>query len=225
MNIYFAGSIRGGRQDAEKYHRIVEHLGKTDRVLTEHVGEVHLKESGTDRDIFRRDMEKLRDADMVVAECTCPSLGVGYELARAETLRKPCYLFYDRNRTDLSAMLSGNPYFHICPYDREEEIFSILDRILGVGHDRIERVTDMEHRLNRLEGDLADRGREKRPEDEIRRDRRILDDYYTEGLWREDFEADEIGEFPQGLPRGVLSEDAVYDLLEAFRERDEAGRN
>ena len=26
MNIYFAGSIRGGRQDAEKYHRIVEHL-------------------------------------------------------------------------------------------------------------------------------------------------------------------------------------------------------
>ena len=33
------------------------------------------------------------------------------------------------------------------------------------------------------------------------------------GAWRADFEADEAGLVPQGLKRGVLSEDGLYDLL------------
>ena len=37
--------------------------------------------------------------------------------------------------------------------------------------------------------------------------------YYEGPLWRQDFEADEAGQLPSGLKRGVLSEDAVYDLL------------
>lgn len=41
----------------------------------------------------------------------------------------------------------------------------------------------------------------------------LLDTYYTSGLWREDYEADERGEFPPDLKRGVLSQDALYDLL------------
>ena len=41
-----------------------------------------------------------------------------------------------------------------------------------------------------------------------------LDAYYTSGLWREDYEADERGELPPDLKRGVLSQDALYDLLE-----------
>ena len=40
-----------------------------------------------------------------------------------------------------------------------------------------------------------------------------LQDYY-ENEWREDFEADERGELPKDLKRGVLSEDALFDLLE-----------
>lgn len=43
---------------------------------------------------------------------------------------------------------------------------------------------------------------------------RLLDAYYTSGEWREDYEADERGEFPPELKRGVLSQDALYDLLE-----------
>ena len=35
--IYFAGSIRGGRQDADLYLRIVEQLKAYGTVLTEHV--------------------------------------------------------------------------------------------------------------------------------------------------------------------------------------------
>ena len=43
---------------------------------------------------------------------------------------------------------------------------------------------------------------------------RLLEGYYTSGQWREDYEADERGELPPGLKRGVLSQDALYDLLE-----------
>ena len=40
-----------------------------------------------------------------------------------------------------------------------------------------------------------------------------LQEYYDSELWLRDFEADEAGELPKDLKRGVLSEDAVYDLI------------
>ncbi len=49
---------------------------------------------------------------------------------------------------------------------------------------------------------------------------RLLDVYYTSGEWREDYEADERGELPPDLKRGVLSQDALYDLLESVDEED-----
>lgn len=42
---------------------------------------------------------------------------------------------------------------------------------------------------------------------------RLLDGYYTSGQWQEDYEADERGELPPDLKRGVLSQDAPHDLL------------
>ena len=40
-----------------------------------------------------------------------------------------------------------------------------------------------------------------------------LEAYYTSPLWRQDYEDDCAGRLPEALKRGVLSEDAVYDLL------------
>ena len=45
-----------------------------------------------------------------------------------------------------------------------------------------------------------------------------LSDYYGSTLWMKDYEADEAGKLPQDLKRGVLSEDAVYDLLSAHHD-------
>ena len=41
----------------------------------------------------------------------------------------------------------------------------------------------------------------------------FLDAYYTSGEWLEDYEADERGELPPDMKRGVLAQDALYDLL------------
>lgn len=45
-----------------------------------------------------------------------------------------------------------------------------------------------------------------------------LRDYMDSGQWLRDYEADERGELPVGLKRGVLSQDALYDLLTSVRE-------
>ena len=45
-----------------------------------------------------------------------------------------------------------------------------------------------------------------------------LTSYYENGQWLKDFEADERGELPKDLKRGVLSEDGVYNLLSEFKE-------
>lgn len=45
----------------------------------------------------------------------------------------------------------------------------------------------------------------------------LLDAYYTSGQWRDDYEADERGELPPDMKRGVLSQDALYDLLVEVR--------
>ena len=42
---------------------------------------------------------------------------------------------------------------------------------------------------------------------------KILEEYYTSGQWLKDYEADEQGLLPDSIKRGVLSQDALYDLL------------
>jgi hypothetical protein len=40
-----------------------------------------------------------------------------------------------------------------------------------------------------------------------------LSEYYQSGLWHVDWSDDRDGKLPHTLKRGVLSEDAIYDLL------------
>ena len=48
-----------------------------------------------------------------------------------------------------------------------------------------------------------------------------LSEYYGGRQWKKDFADDEAGLIPKDLKRGVLSEDAVYDLLDEYRELQE----
>ena len=134
-NVYFAGSIRGGRVDVALYHRIISYIKKTDTVLTEHIGKSNIsliaQTRAVDTHIYEQDTTWLRSSDLLITECTCPSLGVGYELAYAEAHNIPVFIFYDKTKSNLSAMLNGNTYFTIIPYETEEEIYPVLDKILG----------------------------------------------------------------------------------------------
>lgn len=134
MRVYFAGSIRGGRQDAALYGQIIERLKEHGNVLTEHVGEIdpNSAEHGLpDEVIYRRDMTWLEEADALVAEVTVPSHGVGYEIARAEALAKPTLCIYRRQAGEqLSALIAGNPTLRCECYQHVQELDAILASFL-----------------------------------------------------------------------------------------------
>ncbi len=91
---------------------------------------------------------------------------------------------------------------------------------------RIERIKEMEERLDRVTEWLKAAGQKVKAsgdsqyhdDREIKEDIRLLDEYYKSEMWRTDFEADEKGELPGTLKRGVLSEDAIYNVLTEFDE-------
>ena len=130
MKIYFAGSIRGGRGDAMLYQQIIEILGEYGEVLTEHIGDETLSNLGEGIDagyIFERDTDWIRDADVVVAEVTTPSMGVGYEIGLAESLEKRILCLYrEQEDRKLSAMILGNRYLSISQYESISDIEDVL---------------------------------------------------------------------------------------------------
>lgn len=133
MKIYFCGSIRGGRDDAGLYRELIEILKKYGQVLTEHVGDPKLTVLGGDGGnefIWKRDTDWLTESDLVIAECSTTSLGVGYELAFAEKLNKPVHVFYNTNRGSLSAMISGSPSFKIHYYSEKQELLNELVSVM-----------------------------------------------------------------------------------------------
>ena len=75
--------------------------------------------------------------------------------------------------------------------------------------DRIERVEKYER--------LFDEATVRPDEEKLR----LLDAYYTSGEWQEDYEADERGEFPPDMKRGILSQDALYDPLERVNDNQD----
>ena len=131
MKIYFAGAIRGGRDDAALYHAIVEQLRNFGEVLTEHVADTELGVLGQDigdQNIHDRDLDWLEAADVLVAEVTTPSLGVGYEIGKAtEWGKRVLCLYRPSEGRALSAMIAGCPKVIVCEYQSVTE----LDRLFS----------------------------------------------------------------------------------------------
>ncbi|CAO2607488.1 2'-deoxynucleoside 5'-phosphate N-hydrolase 1 [Lemmus lemmus] len=131
-SVYFCGSIRGGREDQALYARIVSRLRRYGKVLTEHVAAAEREEAaGGDQLIHEQDLAWLRQADVVVAEVTQPSLGVGYELGWAVALGKQILcLFRPQSGRVLSAMIRGaadGSRIQVWDYT-EGEVDAMLDR-------------------------------------------------------------------------------------------------
>ena len=47
----------------------------------------------------------------------------------------------------------------------------------------------------------------------------VLVEYYESGRWMADYQADEKGELPSDLKRGVLSEDGLWNLLSNIQKQ------
>ena len=135
MNIYFAASIRGGRDDWQSYLQIVKLLSQYGRVLTEHVGDAELSAMGEDLGdgrIHDRDLGWLKESDYLVAEVTTPSLGVGYEIGKATEWGMPILCLYrPSNGHSLSAMISGCDRVTVVEYEDTAKLTSVLEQFFG----------------------------------------------------------------------------------------------
>lgn len=132
MNIYFCGSIRGGRGLALTYAEMIDMLGSYGRVLTEHLGSDEIIEAKdrvlSDKEIHDRDLQWIVESDLLVAEVTVPSLGVGYEIGRAIEMGKPVLcLFKQGSEYTISAMIAGSDKVEMKYYKSLEEVKDLFE--------------------------------------------------------------------------------------------------
>jgi len=137
MKIYFCGSIRGGRDLAGRYEKMIGMLGSYGKVLTEHLGSDEVIESQdrvlTDQEIHDRDLQWIEESDLLVAEVTVPSLGVGYEIGRAIEMGKPVLcLFQPGSEFTISAMISGSDKVEMKYYQSLEEVKDLFEAFFSL---------------------------------------------------------------------------------------------
>lgn len=134
LTIYFSGSITGGREDVGRYREIVAALeGAGHRVLASAVTQEHVGAAGeplSREAIFSRDLRWLDEADLLVAEVSKPSLGVGYEIAYARHGRgiPVVCLFRPAFSGRCSAMIAGDPGIRLIEYE-EAGVATMLDQL------------------------------------------------------------------------------------------------
>ena len=87
--------------------------------------------------------------------------------------------------------------------------------------EQLQRIRKMERHLNRASAALKRLSSALDKYDETKKDIAALASYYGSDDWKQDFAADEAGRLPKNLKRGVLSEDGIWNLLEAHRELQE----
>jgi len=134
MKIYFAFSIRGGNPDEsviQVVYRLLKDMGH--EITTEfNINWEKREKYLSDEDIYRRDIEALEKSDIVLAEVSRPSLGVGYEIAFGEKLGKRIICIV-KEGTHLSAMINGNPNLTLITYkdinDLKEKLLRLLYKI------------------------------------------------------------------------------------------------
>ncbi len=134
MKIYVSGSIYGGTEKIETYKILVEELEKYGEVLTKQIADpntIKNEENQKDEDIYTDLENKLINCDLVFAEVTIPSLGVGYELGYADKLGKKIIAIYDSEYTKkVSTMIRGNSRIKLIPYKDINEITNRLEELL-----------------------------------------------------------------------------------------------
>ena len=86
---------------------------------------------------------------------------------------------------------------------------------------QIARIRQMERRLDKALAAVKRLTAALDKYEAVQEDIAVLDEYYGSELWRQDLADDEAGRLPEGLKRGVLSEDGIWNLLSESKELNE----
>jgi len=112
---------------------IITYIKQYGQVMTEHSFDFSYEDEikKDDEWIYNTDMGWLRESDAIIAEVTAPSLGVGYEIAKAEEWGIPALLLYrDTPARKPSAMLNGNKNLPMIFYNEKKAVLDAIDAFI-----------------------------------------------------------------------------------------------
>ena len=142
MKIYLACTVRGDRGGVLAAREICGCLQRHGHdVLTTHLlsDDANDAEAAlTEEQVYRRDLEWLTQCELLVAEASGSTYGVGFEvgyvLGQANRTGQRVLLLYDRNRRHaISRLITGNRDDHCTTfgYASREELIAFLEHRLG----------------------------------------------------------------------------------------------
>jgi len=130
MKIYFGFTVAGDRSSIEIARRVVELLEDTGHeVLTRHLVSDNARQLDrliSPQQVYERDMRWLKQCDVLVAEVSGSSFGLGFETGYLlGATAKKAVLFYKRDvEKRISLLITGNtnPQCLVVPYTDVAEV-------------------------------------------------------------------------------------------------------
>jgi hypothetical protein len=127
MNIYLACTVRGDRTAVDALRMLADDLDRAGHtILTRHLLDENADAAEaalTEREVYERDIEWLNGADVLIADASGSSFGVGFEvgwvLANADRTNQRVLLVYRADRRNqISRLIVGNthPGCTVVPY-------------------------------------------------------------------------------------------------------------
>jgi 2'-deoxynucleoside 5'-phosphate N-hydrolase len=148
MNIYFACSITGGRDFERIYLDLTRALLASGHTIpTAHLAESNVMAVESEinpREVYDRDAAWIRGCDVLIAEVSVPSHGVGYEIGFALDQGKPVLCLYQEGRK-VSKMITGNLHSNlkIKSYRGIEDAIFLAHEFLGREQLVVNKITSM----------------------------------------------------------------------------------
>ena len=137
MIVYCAGAIKGDTSFKESYSEIINIVTKFDHsALSELNPEFHTGIPLSEKQIFHRDLKWIEKSEVMIAEISGPSLGVGFEIAYALYIRKiPVLAVYYSEVNNISSMITGcdSQLLTIKGYNNDGELGDMIKSFLN-GH-------------------------------------------------------------------------------------------
>lgn len=135
MIVYCAGAIKGDSSNQESYKEIISIVSRYDHAaLSELNPEFHSTLPLSDSQIFQRDIKWIEKSNLMIAEISGPSLGVGFEIAYALYVRGIPVLAVCKSEVDnVSAMINGcsSELLRIKKYNNNGELQDIIKSFLN----------------------------------------------------------------------------------------------
>jgi len=135
MEIYFGCSITGGRNQEREYQQIVNYLIEAGhQVPTAHLSRSDVMELELVVDpvqVYNRDIQWIDNCQVMVAEVSTPSHGVGYEICYALMNQIPVLCLH-KTGIRVSKMITGNkdPMLRVMEYRSTEHLPALLKDFL-----------------------------------------------------------------------------------------------